>query len=122
MSSNAKEQVEARRAEWVDRLSAEAERMRGIIRRKRSVRKAVLFGSMGRGTARFHSDLDLAIVETTKKPFLDRLDEWYRRLDPRMPTDLLVYTPEEWKRLTSERAFVRRMDQEGKVLYEAPGT
>jgi len=45
------------------------------------------------------SDLDLIIIWDTPLGFLERTVELYRRLRPRVATDLLVYTPSEMERM-----------------------
>jgi predicted nucleotidyltransferase len=111
--------VAARRQVWKDRLQVELGRMVEIIRGQPGVRRIVLFGSLATGRARNRSDLDIVVVQSTSKRFMDRLDEFYRLLVPTVETDILVYTPEEWSRLLRTRRFVQRIASEGKVLYEA---
>ncbi len=82
------------------------------------VQRIILFGSMVQESPRLTSDVDLLIVWETPLPFLERTVEMYRRLQPRVPADLLVYTPEEMKRMSSN-CLVKRALSEGKVLYEA---
>jgi hypothetical protein len=60
------------------------------------VRKVLLFGSLARGDARDHSDIDMIVVKDTQLRFLDRLDELYddareamdMRLEPKRDQDL----------------------------------
>jgi len=55
-----------------------------------------LFGSLARGEARKHSDIDLAVVWDTELPPPERATALYRRLGPlSVPVDLIVLTPEE---------------------------
>ncbi len=60
---------------------------------KAGLQCVILFGSMLRGEPSLHSDLELLIVWDTPLPFLERTVELYRRLQPRVATDLWVYTP-----------------------------
>ncbi len=78
----------------------------------------VLFGSVAKGKTGLTSDLDLLIVWDTPLSFLDRVAEMYRRLQPRVAADLLIYTPDEMARV-ARTPFVQRLLNEGKVLYEA---
>jgi predicted nucleotidyltransferase len=80
--------------------------------------RVVLIGSLARGNPGLTSDLDLLIVWDTPLDFVTRAVELYRRLRPRVPVDLLVYTPAEMTRMI-HRPFVRQALQGGKVLYEA---
>jgi predicted nucleotidyltransferase len=100
----------------VAELNAELERILDRLRRGPSVRKVLLFGSLARGDARDHSDIDMIIVKDAPLRFLDRLDEFYD--DAREAMDILVYTPQEFEEM-KERPFVKRALREGKMLYEA---
>lgn len=100
----------------VAELKAELDRILNRLKKDPSVRLVLLFGSLARGDARDHSDIDLIVVKETEKRFLDRLDEFYD--DAREAMDILVYTPQEFEEM-KERPFVRRALQEGKILYEA---
>jgi len=97
--------------------------LRRIVSKCRDLgyRKAILFGSLARGNVGPWSDIDLILVKDTDKRFLDRLDEFYGGVLPDLPVDVLVYTPEEFARLSRERAFVRRALKEGVVLYDQEG-
>ncbi len=100
----------------VAELKAELDRILNRLKKDPSVRLVLLFGSLARGDARDHSDIDLIVVKETEKRFLDRLDEFYD--DAREAMDILVYTPQEFEEM-KERPFVRRALHEGKILYEA---
>jgi predicted nucleotidyltransferase len=100
----------------VAELNAELERILMRLKNDPSVRKVLLFGSLARGDARDHSDIDLIVVKDTQMRFLDRLDEFYD--DAREAMDILVYTPQEFEEM-KERPFVKRALREGKMLYEA---
>lgn len=100
----------------VAELKAELERILNRLEKDPSVRLVLLFGSLARGDARDHSDIDMIVVKETEKRFLDRLDEFYD--DAREAMDVLVYTPQEFEEM-KERPFVKRALKEGKILYEA---
>lgn len=100
----------------VTELKAELEKILNKLRKDPSVRLVLLFGSLARGDASDHSDIDLIVVKETEKRFLDRLDEFYD--DAREAMDILVYTPQEFEYM-KVRPFVKRALQEGKILYEA---
>jgi len=63
--------------------------------------RIILFGSRARGEADEHSDYDLMVIKRTDRPILDRLCDMvpYLRQITR-PADILVYTPEEFARMT----------------------
>ena len=70
--------------------------------KKYLIKQAIIFGSIARGEQTKHSDLDLIVVQDTKKHFLDRyegiLRDIYRMIKGR-GVDLLIYTPEEFDRM-----------------------
>ena len=80
--------------------------------------RVILFGSLAHGDTAHTSDLDLLIVWDTPLDYLARTVDLYRRLKPRAPVDMLVYTPAEMLDI-ADRPFVRRILEEGKVLYAA---
>ncbi|WP_456327086.1 nucleotidyltransferase domain-containing protein [Archaeoglobus sp.] len=97
-------------------LEKELKKLVERLKRDKSVKFVLLFGSLARGDVGNASDIDLIIVKETDKRFLDRLDEFYE--DAEIAMDVLVYTPEEFERM-KDRSFIRRAIKEGKVLYEA---
>jgi len=98
-------------------LRQEAERLTTLASAL-GVQRVVLFGSLARGEPGLASDLDLLIVWDTPLSFLARTVKLYRRLQPRVAADLLVYTPDEMERM-AHTPLIRRALEEGKVLYEA---
>lgn len=104
-----------------EKLAGELERL--VARLKGlGVRKIILFGSLARGEVGRGSDIDLIIVQETDKRFLDRLEEIYAALEPRVGLDVLVYTPGEFARMERTNSFIKRAVNEGKVLYDAAGS
>ncbi len=101
-----------------EKLRGKLNAMLEKIRSKR-VKKVILFGSLATGALHTTSDIDLIIIQESNKRFLDRLDEWYRFLEPDVALDLLVYTPKEFSDLMQWSRFVRRAVSEGEVLFEA---
>lgn len=71
------------------------------------------FGSYARGDWGVGSDLDVvAIVYDTKERFERRALNWDLTSLP-VPTELLVYTVDEWKnRLNEANHFIQRLNQE----------
>ena len=84
--------------------------------------RAVVFGSYARGTADGYSDLDLAVVIETDRPFVERgplLGGLFDELS--VPVDLLVYTPEEFARGLSARVGVfDAIAREGVTIHVRP--
>ena len=67
------------------------------------VASAYLFGSVAGGNARPGSDLDLILVQNTTRSFFDRGQDFFDLFDlVQTGMDLLIYTPEEFARLTSD--------------------
>ncbi len=108
-----RERREAQRMEMEEELSRLVEMLKAM-----GVQRIILFGSMARGEAGLGSDLDLLVIWDTPLGFLERTVELYRRLQPRVAVDLLVYTPQEMARM-ADRPLIRRALMEGKVLYAA---
>lgn len=78
----------------------------------------ILFGSWARGTASRRSDIDLLIVWETSDLPLDRIGKVLSLLrDAPRSVDVIVYTPDELCR-RADSPFMRRVLQEGQVLYE----
>ncbi|MBN1954936.1 MAG: nucleotidyltransferase domain-containing protein [Anaerolineae bacterium] len=98
-------------------LEREADRL-ATVAAALGVQQVVLFGSAVDGEPGLSSDLDLLIVWDTPLDFLERTVALYRHLAPRVPVDLLVYTPEEMG-VMEKRPFVRAALERGRVLYEA---
>ena len=69
------------------------------------VEAAYLFGSVAVGAARPGSDLDLILVQQTTRGFFERGEDFFDIFDL-VPADLdlLVYTPQEFSRLTTDPA------------------
>jgi predicted nucleotidyltransferase len=96
-------------------LKAEVKRIVDRLKKDKSVKFILLFGSMAREDLRSASDIDLIVVRETDQKFLDRLDEFYD--DAREAMDIFVYTPEEFESMR-KRPFVKNALKDGVVLYE----
>jgi predicted nucleotidyltransferase len=81
--------------------------------------KIILFGSYARGDADEYSDIDLLIIKQTDQPFLARLDEVARLIDPPRHVEALVYTPAELEQMIQQgNDFILTALEDGKVIYE----
>lgn len=79
-----------------------------------------VFGSMARGDVHEDSDLDLLIIKETDQPFLARVNDVLSIVDVDVPIELLVYTPEELRRMKEEgRDFILTVLEEARLCYEA---
>lgn len=77
----------------------------------------ILFGSYAEGTASDHSDLDIAIIKDTSKPFQDRLIEVRRLVKTTTPIDFFVFTKDEIKKQKDSNPFIEEIVKKGKVIY-----
>ena len=80
--------------------------------------KIILFGSFASENISIRSDIDLLIIKDTDKSFKERMYEIYQKIDYKLPTDMLVYTSEEIKRLKDKNMFLKHILNTGKVVYE----
>lgn len=100
-------------------LKDELARMVTVIASDYKPLRVIVFGSYAKGEIGQWSDLDIAIVKSTNKRFLDRSREVARIADAKVATDFLVYTPQEYEHLCQTNSFVRdEISLKGKVLYE----
>lgn len=97
--------------------------LRKLVRRMLSAGKPlkiVLFGSRARGGARPDSDIDLLIVERSRRPRWERSPKYYQVAGEVFPcVDIIVWTPREireWAAVPNH--IVTEALREGKVLYE----
>jgi len=112
-----RDRLRKRKASHIQMLHEEAQRLTKEAA-KMGALKVILFGSLARGTPTLSSDLDLLIVLDDKQDFLNRTASVYKRLKPRTGVDLLIYTPEEIKKMENN-PFFRQSLAQGRVLYEA---
>mgnify|MGYP001558365782 CR=1 FL=1 len=85
--------------------------------RQTPARKAYLFGSWGRGEADGYSDLDIAVVCESARPFLERFRDFDPLYELPWPVDLLVYRPEEVEDMTRRgNGFMESVMRDGVEL------
>ncbi|MCX6383574.1 MAG: nucleotidyltransferase domain-containing protein [Actinobacteria bacterium] len=102
-----------------EKLNNELNRMLPMII-EIGVEKVILIGSMATGKTHSLSDINLIIIKKTNKRFIDRLDEFYKILMPKVSIDILVYDPVEFKKMSKSNLFVRHALEKGQILYETP--
>ena len=87
--------------------------------KRNNVIKALLFGSLAKGTGTKRSDVDLLILIDSDKRFFSRYDDFNDVYDllKGKSVDMLIYTPEELDKISS-RSFIKKILSEGKVIYE----
>jgi len=86
------------------------ERPLRVLLRTYGVEEAFLFGSWARADADALSDIDLVIVAPSTRPFVERFRD-YPQIWKTAPAaiDLLIYTPEEFRRQRRENRFLRHV-------------
>ena len=98
------------------------QRLRWLVEdlRKYQPQKIILFGSAARGDHDASSDLDVVMIKQTTTAFVQRSLDAVAYVRPEVvPVDILVYTPEEFRRMAEdENPFLERVMAEGRVLYE----
>ena len=100
-------------------LKRELERYLPLLIDHYDPEQIIVFGSLATGEVHAWSDIDLIVVRRTHQPFWRRLRETRRLLKPRVGTDILVYTPEEFEQMLQERpVFREELVAKGTVLYE----
>ncbi len=82
----------------------------------------LLFGSQARGDVTVHSDIDIIIIKDTQKRYKDRVKVLLTATEPRIPVDLIVYTPQEFRDMVRlGNRFVEKALRDGVVLYDKVG-
>jgi len=82
--------------------------------------RVILFGSYARGTVTEDSDVDLLVIGPFEGRSVDKSVEIRMKLRPGFPIDLLVRTSDKVRqRMEIGDEFMRKIIEEGKVLYEA---
>lgn len=100
-------------------LEKELRRIVTYVRKAGKADRIILFGSLASGKVHSTSDLDVVVVQKSRRAFWSRVLELRRELNPQTGLDLLVYTPEEFKALLRERPFFRdEVVGRGRVVYE----
>lgn len=107
------EQREAHARLLREEVARLAEELKGL-----GAHQVILFGSFARGRADLLTDIDLLVVLDSAEDFPTRVANLYRKLRPRVDTDILAYTPEEFERM-KDRPFIRQALRDGVVLFAA---
>jgi predicted nucleotidyltransferase len=83
--------------------------------------RVILFGSYAYGTPTPDSDVDLLVVMSCEGKETRKAIEILHTINPKIPIDLLVRTPEHLQqRLAWNDFFLQEVVEKGQVLYEAP--
>jgi uncharacterized protein len=97
---------------WAQRLSREHPEILGIA----------YFGSYARGDWGVGSDLDVMLIITTTNLHFEVRSSVFDTRELPVPTDLLVYTLEEWRNLKRDQPFPRRLLNEAVWIHGNPET
>ena len=111
----------ARRQQYERALHKAVQDIVAALSRRDDVKRAVLFGSYADGRRDLFTDLDILIVVESSQDFITRTAQMHQFLAPPVDMDLLVYTPDELRKIAS-RGFIRQALQEGTVIYEKPAS
>ena len=104
---------------WSSRLNSELARFVNLVVERFDPQKIILFGSLAQNAPKTWSDIDLVVIQKTKKRFIDRGLDIRSAFHPKVGMDILVYTPEEFEQLCNERLFFQEeIFEKGRVLYE----
>jgi predicted nucleotidyltransferase len=99
-------------------LQRELDRTVRLLRDEYNATAIMLYGSVASEDIHEWSDLDLVVIKETERRFLDRIRDVIELVQPRVGTDIIVYTPEEFAQLAQDRPFVRdEIVAKGKILY-----
>jgi predicted nucleotidyltransferase len=104
-----------RREQHIARIRSEIERLKNELI-SLGAERVILFGSAAREELGLGSDLDLIVVMKSALNFVERTGALYKVLQPRLDADILVYTPEEFERVSETSPLVRLALIEGEEL------
>ena len=89
------------------------------IAQKYQPQQIIVYGSASQNKTRSNSDLDLIVIKNTKKQFYDRIQSVNKTFKPSIPTDIVVYTPKEFKNLSTWNYFIQQeVLKKGQVVYD----
>src|SRR5215210_6908383 len=90
------------------------------IAREFRPQKIILFGSHAYGEPTPNSDVDILVVLPFKGKSVRKAIEIRNRVNPKLPLDLIVRTPEQVDyRIANDDWFMREIVEKGRTLYEA---
>ena len=97
----------------------EIEKIKEQIINKYKPDKIILFGSCALNKQQEYSDIDIFIIKSSDKRFIDRTYELLCMLDYDVPLDVVIYTPTEFEEaLKDSSTFANEIANKGVVLYE----
>jgi len=98
---------------------AEAERVIEMAKQKIVSDLIIVFGSVANGTANDDSDLDIIVVkDTDENSFISGAEARLALEDSNIPIDIIVYTPEEFKRdLSNKYSLAHEAMTTGRIVH-----
>jgi uncharacterized protein len=103
-----KQVVDSAVRSWAEKVSEE----------RKDVRNIGYCGSYARGDWGVGSDLDIIVIlDSSDKPMERRAEDWDTSELP-VPSDLLIYTAEEWQKMKDKGRFGRTLMKEVVWIYE----
>ena len=105
---------------WPDRQSVDQAVRRwaeNVVQQRQDVVRIGYFGSYARGDWGVGSDLDLIVVVKNSDQAFQRRAVTWDMIGLPVPTDLLVYTQEEWQLLGQQGRFSRTVMKETVWVY-----
>ena len=81
--------------------------------------KVVLFGSLAEGKTHEYSDLDLLVVMPSTRTGKEWTDLVYTQVERGVASDLVVYSLREYQEMVPQSAFLRGIEANGRVVYDA---
>jgi len=109
--------LDQKRQDYQNSLESSLERISNQVKEIPEILKVILIGSYATGKRDLFTDLDLIVVMDTELGFVERTAELYQYLQCGVDMDLLVYTPQEFRKM-KEQNFLRNALQNGQVIYE----
>jgi predicted nucleotidyltransferase len=90
------------------------------IAREYQPEQIILFGSYAYGTPNDDSDIDILVVLPFKGKSIRKALEIISKINPKIPVDLLVRTPEQVEdRISNNDWLMREVFEKGRMLYVA---
>jgi uncharacterized protein len=100
-------------------LERELARYLSILEQQDGIEQIILFGSMVTGQIHEWSDIDLIVIQRSELGFLKRSQALRQLFHPKVGTDLLVYTPEEFQQMREGLFFQAEIIAKGVVVSTA---
>lgn len=105
-----------KRDEHLTEMNQELDRISSYFE-EQGAERIIHFGSHAKDQAVLTSDLDIFVVIPSEVPFIERTINAYKALLPKIESDIIIYTPEEYER-NIDRPFLKEIHKTGRLIYE----